>query len=97
MIKSFKDTATKDVFNDRRSRAARRACPEQIWRVARRKLEQIDSVEDFRLLNIPPANRLEALKGDRKGFHSIRINEQYRVVFRWTAAGAEEVEIVDYH
>ena len=59
MIKSFKDTATKDVFNDRRSRAARRACPEQIWRVARRKLEQIESVEDLRLLNIPPANRLE--------------------------------------
>ena len=97
MIKSFKDKGTEDVFNDRRSRAARRACPEQIWRVARRKLEQIDSVEDLRLLGIPPANHLEALKGDRKGFHSIRINEQYRVVFRWTAAGAEEVEIVDYH
>ena len=97
MIKSFKDEGTEDVFNDHRSRAARRVCPEEIWRVARRKLEQIDSVEDLRLLNIPPANRLEALKGDRKGFHSIRINEQYRVVFRWTAAGAEHVEIVDYH
>jgi len=58
--------------------------------VTRRKLEQVDSVEDLRLLRIPPANRLEALKGDRKGFHSIRINEQYRVVFRWTAAGAED-------
>jgi proteic killer suppression protein len=65
--------------------------------VARRKLEQIDSVEDLRLLHIPPANRLEALKGDRKGFHSIRIDEQYRVVFRRTLAGAEDVEIVDYH
>ncbi len=49
------------------------------------------------VLNIPPANRLEALKGVRRGFHSIRINEQYRVVFRWTPAGAEDVEIVDYH
>lgn len=97
MIKSFKDSGTEDVFNDRSSRAARRACPEQIWRVARRKLEQIDSVADLRLLGIPPANRLEALKGDRKGFHIIRINEQYRVVFRWTAAGAEDVDIVDYH
>ena len=97
MIKSFKDTATEDVFNDRPSRAARRACPQRIWRVARRKLEQIDSVEDLRLLEIPPANRLETLKGDRKGFHSIRINAQYRVVFRWSAAGAEDVEIVDYH
>ena len=97
MIKSFKDSGTEDVFNDRSSRAARRACPEQIWRVARRKLEQIDSVEDLRLLGIPPANRLEELKGDRKGFAGIRINEQYRVVFRWTATGAEECEIVDYH
>jgi toxin HigB-1 len=97
VIKSFKDAATEDVFNDHRSRTARRVCPEQIWRVVRRKLEQIDSVEDLRLLNIPPANRLEALKGDRKGFHSVRINEQYRVVFRWTPAGAEDVEIVDYH
>lgn len=97
MIKSFKDAGTEDVFNDRRSRVARRICPEQIWRVARRKLEQLDSVADLRLLDIPPANRLEALKGDRKGYHSIRINEQYRVVFRWMPAGAEDVEIVDYH
>jgi proteic killer suppression protein len=97
VIKSFKDTATEDVFNDHRSRTARHVCPERIWGVARRKLEQIDSVENLRLLNVPPANRLEALKGDRKGFYSIRINEQYRVVFRWTPAGAEDVEIVDYH
>lgn len=97
MIKSFKDRGTEDVFNDRHTRAARRACPEQIWRVARRKLEQLDSVSDLRWLSIPPSNRLEALKGDRKGQHSIRINEQYRVVFRWTPLGPEHVEIVDYH
>lgn len=97
MIRSFKNVGTEDVFNDRRSRAARRICSDEIWRVARRKLEQIDSVDDLRLLNIPPANRLEELKGDRKGQHSIRINGQYRVVFTWTSHGAEDVEIVDYH
>lgn len=96
MIRSFKDSGTEDVFNDHHSRAARRTCPDAIWRVARRKLEQIDSVDDLRLLNIPPANRLEALKGDRKGQHSIRINDQYRVVFTWTSQGAVDVEIVDY-
>jgi toxin HigB-1 len=97
LIKSFKDGGTEDVFNDHRSRAARRICSEQIWRIARRKLEQLDSVAELRLLAIPPANRLESLKGDRKGQHSIRINDQYRVVFTWTVFGAEEVEIVDYH
>jgi proteic killer suppression protein len=97
VIRSFKDSGTEDVFNDRHTRAARRTCPEQIWRVARRKLEQLDSVIDLSFLSIPPSNRLEALKGDRKGQHSIRINDRYRVVFRWTALGPEEVEIVDYH
>lgn len=97
MIRSFKDSGTRDVFNDLHSRAARRICPESIWRVARRKLEQIDSLDDLRVLSIPPANHLEALKGDRKGQHSIRINDQYRVVFTWTTHGAEDVEIVDYY
>jgi proteic killer suppression protein len=97
VIRSFRNDGTQDVFNDRRSRAARRICPDEIWRVARRKLEQIDSVSELRLLNIPPGNELEALKGDRKGQHSIRINKQYRVVFKWTSLGAEDVEIVDYH
>lgn len=97
MIKSFKDGGTEDVFNDRHSRAARRTCPEQIWRVARRKLEMLDSVAELGHLAKPPANRLEALKGDRKGQHSIRINDQFRVAFRWTPLGAEDVEIVDYH
>ena len=97
MIRSFGNAATEDVFNDRHSRAARRICPDTIWRIARRKLEQIDSVDELRLLAIPPANRLEPLKGDRKGQHSIRINDQYRVVFTWTALGAQDVEITDYH
>ncbi len=97
MIRSFRNEGTEDVFNDRHTRAARRSCPNEIWRGARRKLEQIDSVDELRLLNIPPGNKLEPLKGDRKGQHSIRINDQYRVAFKWTPLGAEDVEIVDYH
>ena len=97
VIQSFANSPTEDVFNDRKSRAARKVCPESIWRVARRKLEQIDSVSELRLLAIPPGNALEALKGDRKGQHSIRINDQYRVCFTWTDAGPAEVEITDYH
>lgn len=97
MIRSFRNSATEDVFNDRRSKAARRLCPESLWATARRKLELLDSVQELRHLAIPPANRLEALKGDRRGQHSIRVNDQYRVVFTWTDRGPAEVEIVDYH
>ena len=97
MIRSFADQATEDIFNGRNSRAARRALPQQLVRVALRKLEQLDSVERLEDLRIPPGNRLEALKGDRKGQHSIRINEQYRVCFEWSDSGPEAVEVVDYH
>ena len=65
--------------------------------IARRKLRQLEIAERLDDLRVPPGNRLEALKGDRVGQHSIRVNEQFRVCFRWTAAGAEDVEIVDYH
>jgi proteic killer suppression protein len=68
-----------------------------LWRIAARKLEQIDSVSLLEELRIPPGNRLEALSGDRKGQFSIRINEQYRVCFIWTEDGPDAVEIVDYH
>ena len=64
---------------------------------ARRKLRQLEIAERLDDLRVPPGNRLEALKGDRVGQHSIRVNEQFRVCFRWTDAGAEDVEIVDYH
>jgi toxin HigB-1 len=97
VIQSFKRGGTADVFNDRHTRAAARICPSAIWRIARRKLEQLDSVAELRLLAIPPGNRLEALTGDRKGQHSIRINDQCRVVFTWTNVGPSEVEIVGYH
>ena len=97
MIVSFKAEGTEDVFNGKNSPAARRACPRALWSTAFRKLDQIDSATELNDLSIPPGNRLEALKGARKGQHSIRINEQYRICFRWTETGADEVEIVDYH
>jgi toxin HigB-1 len=97
MIKSFKDGVTEDVFNGRRTKQARRACPSSLWRVAGRKLEQLDSAEQLDDLRIPIGNRLEALSGDRKGQYSIRINEQYRICFVWTGDGPADVEIVDYH
>jgi len=97
MIRSFADQATEDIFNGKNSRAGRRALPQQLVRVALRKLEQLDSVEQLEDLRIPPGNRLEALKGDRDGEHSIRINEQYRICFVWSDSGPEAVEVVDYH
>ena len=92
MIVSFRDAATKRLtLGWRVERFAR------IQSVARRKLRQLQIAGRLDDLRVPPGNRLEALKGDRAGQHSIRINDQYRVCFRWTAAGAEDVEIVDYH
>jgi proteic killer suppression protein len=97
MIRSFADGASDDLFNGVTSARARRALPRQLWRVALRKLEQLDSVERLDDLRVPPGNRLEALKGRRTGQHSIRINDQYRVCFVWTESGPEDVEVVDYH
>lgn len=97
MIRTFADRATEDIFNGKSSPGARRALPRQLVRTALRKLEQLDSVERLDDLRIPPGNRLEALKGQRKGQYSIRINEQYRVCFVWTESGPDDVEIVDYH
>lgn len=97
MIVSFKNAGTEDIFDGKNSRAARQTCPQQLWRVALRKLEQIDSATELNDLYIPPSNRLEALKRDRIGQHSIRINDQYRVCFTWTETGPIDVEITDYH
>ncbi|MFQ5596344.1 MAG: type II toxin-antitoxin system RelE/ParE family toxin [Anaerolineae bacterium] len=97
MIRSFKSTGTEDIFNGDNTKAARRSCPQSLWKVAVRKLDQLDSVTSLDELRIPPGNRLEALKGDREDQHSIRINDQYRICFVWTEAGPEDVEIVDYH
>ena len=97
MIRSFRRAGTEDIFNGADTKAARRTCAASIWRVAQRKLESLDSAEALVDLRIPPGNRLEALKGDRVGQHSIRINDQYRVCFAWTDAGPTDVEIVEYH
>lgn len=97
MIKSFKNQGTEDVFNGEDSKQARKVCPNNIWKVARRKLDRVGAVKTLEELRIPPGNQLEKLKDDRAGQHGIRINEQYRVCFRWTGTDAEEVEITDYH
>ncbi len=93
MIKTFKDKETERVFNQQFSRKL----PNDIQRIALRKLMMIDNAESLNDLLIPPANRLEALSGNRKGQHSIRINDQYRICFRFEDDDFYEVEITDYH
>ncbi len=97
MIQSFKNSETEDVFNGRRTRSAQKLCPYPLWKIAARKLDQLDSAVFMSELRLPPGNRLELLKGDRTGQHSIRINNQYRICFVWGGNGPESVEIVDYH
>lgn len=92
MIKSFRCTDTQALFETGKSRRF-----SAIIKVAERKLVQLDAAETLDFLRVPPGNRLEALKGDRSGQYSIRINDQFRLCFRWTASGAVDVEIVDYH
>lgn len=97
MIISFRDRATEDVYDGLDTKGARRALPRNLWGIAVRKMDQLDAVTRLDQLRVPPGNRLEALKGDRKGQQSIRINEQYRICFVWTESGPEDVEITDYH
>jgi proteic killer suppression protein len=92
VIKSFKSGDTRELFETGRS-----ARFGSILKVATRKLTQLQAAATLEFLRSPPGNRLEALKGDREGQYSIRINDQWRICFRWTAAGPEDVEIVDYH
>jgi toxin HigB-1 len=97
MINSFKNQGTEDIFDGKNSKAARKICPRDLWEIAARKLEQIDSAITLNDLRVPLGNRLEALGKDRKGQHSIRINDQFRVCFNWRDGNAEYVEITDYH
>ena len=92
MIRSFADKKTQALFRDERVKEF-----QGIARAAKRKLEMLDAASRLDDLKVPPGNRLEALSGDLSGFHSIRINEQWRLVFVWRDDGAYEVEIVDYH
>ena len=95
MIVSFKNQATEDIFNGKNSKSARKLCPSSLWKVATRKLDQLDSVLNIEELKIPPGNHLESLSGDRKGM--FRINDQYRICFNWSESGPFDVEITDYH
>jgi toxin HigB-1 len=97
LIRSFRDTGSEDIFEGRNSGEARKSCPSGLWGVARRKLDQLNVAVSLESLRVPPGNHLEALAGERKGQHSIRINQQYRVCFVWVADSPESVEIVDYH
>ncbi len=97
VIASFRDKGTEDLFNGRDTKQARKACPSDLVRVARRKLDQLNQAAVLGDLRAPPSNRLEKLRGERGGQYSIRINDQWRVCFRRADSGAEEVEIVDYH
>ena len=96
MIESFGNRLAEALFYDKSGRATR-AFPQELGRVARRKLLYLHDAAELKDLRVPPGNRLEALRGNRKGFHSIRINDQWRIVFRWQHGQAMEVEIVDYH
>ncbi|WP_306884913.1 type II toxin-antitoxin system RelE/ParE family toxin [Amorphus orientalis] len=93
MIRSFADPEAELIWSGRRSRRL----PADIQAVGLRKLRMMNQARVLEDLRVPPGNRLEALKGDRKGQHSIRINGQWRICFRWTDGGPSNVEIVDYH
>ncbi len=97
MIRSFKNSGTEDIFDGKNTKVARKTCPEKLWKIVVRKLDQIDSVTLIAELKIPPGNQLELLSGNRSGQHSIRINDQYRICFIWADTGPDEVEITDYH
>lgn len=96
MIVSFGDAATEDLWQDLDNARTRRF-PADVRPVARRKLDMIHAAATLKDLTVPPGNQLEALKGDWKGWHSIRVNKQWRVVFRWSDGGAQDVKVIDYH
>lgn len=96
MIEQFGNQLAQDLFNDAHSSATRRFSSE-LRRVARRKLLFLHDAAELKDLRVPPGNRLEPLKGKLKGLHSIRINDQWRVIFRWENGNAFNVQIMDYH
>jgi proteic killer suppression protein len=96
VIQSFADETSADLFRDRNTRAARRI-PRDLWRIVQRKLKLLDVAARLDDLATPAGNRLEMLRGDQAGRRSIRVNEQYRVTFRWENGHAYEVGVEDYH
>lgn len=96
MIEILGNALAEDLFDDESSKATK-ALPPELHRAARRKLQYLHEAADLRDLESPPGNRLQGSSGGLKGFHSIRINDQWRVVFRWSGGNAFDVQIVDYH
>ncbi len=96
MIESFGNRLAEDLFNDKVSQSTRRF-PNELRRIARRKLLYLHDAAVLKDLRVPPGNRLKALKGDWRGLHSVRINDQWRVVFAWNSGSPKEVQIIDYH
>jgi len=96
MIESFGNRLAEDLFDDKVNRFTRKF-PNELRRAARRKLLYLHDAAELKDLRVPPGNRLEALKGDLSGFHSIRINDQWRVVFNWNSGSPNQVQILDYH
>ena len=96
MIETFGNKLAKDLVEERRTKETR-AFPHELYRNARKKLAMVHAARDIGDLKVPPGNRLERLKGDLKDFYSIRINDQWRIVFKFKAANAHEVRVEDYH
>lgn len=96
MIVSFANKLAEDLFEDKNSKEVR-SFPNELYRSARRKILYLHDAAELVDLKVPPGNKLEALKGDRAGYHSIRINVQWRIVFRWNNGNAEDVSVEDYH
>ena len=96
VIRTLADDTTRDIWNGVNSKAARRI-PRDLWSIVQRKLDQIDSVTKLDDLKVPPGNRLHALVGDLAGFHAIRVNDQYRIIFRFEGPDSYDVRCADYH
>ena len=97
MIQGFRDKGTRDIYFGIASKAARATLPQPLWRIAQRKLSYLEAAAKIEDLAAPPGNCLEVLKGALAGFWSIRINEQYRIIFQFLGGNAHEVEVLDYH
>jgi proteic killer suppression protein len=93
VIRSFHHAGTEDIFDGADTTAARKRCPQQLWSVARRKLDMVNAAPRLGALRVPPGNKLERLKDERVGQWAIRVNNQYRVCFRWEDDGAHDVEV----
>ena len=96
MIRTLADDTTSNIWNGVNSKAARRI-PRALWPIVQRKLDQIDSVTKLEDLKVPPGNRLHALADDLAGYHAIRVNDQYRIIFRFAGHDAYDVRCADYH